>query len=292
MNIVRINCGLGNQMFQYAFYLMLKKLNSETKLDISEFKYRKYHNGYELERIFNINPTYATKKECDKIADVSKRLLDEIRRDFLKIRKKSVGKLIAETDANLNYKEHLLKETNSFFIGYWQSEKYFLPISDSIRNEFTFKNELDPDNLAVKEHIEQTNSVSIHIRRGDYMKKRRVGNIGSVCSLSYFEKAIGLITQKVNTPIFFVFSDDVPWAKENLKIDNVRYIDINYGNNSYKDMQLMSLCKHNIISNSTFSWWGAWLNNNANKIVCAPSIWFRDIKMVDIIPDKWQKIEV
>jgi len=292
MNIVRINCGLGNQMFQYAFYRMLKEIDNDTKLDVSEFKYRKYHNGYELEDIFNINPIYASKRECDELADVSKRLIDEIRRDFLKIRKKPSGKLIRESDYGPYYNGQLLKEKNAYFIGYWQTEKYFLPVAESIRKEFTFKKELDPENLSIKKQINETNSVSIHIRRGDYVKKRRIVNVGSVCDINYYKRAIDAISQKVEDPFFYIFSDDIGWAKENLILNKVKYIDINQGENSYKDMQLMSQCRHNIITNSTFSWWAAWLNNKPDKVVIAPDMWFRDVDMKDIIPDNWQKIHV
>ncbi|MDR3706244.1 MAG: alpha-1,2-fucosyltransferase [Paludibacteraceae bacterium] len=292
MNIVRINCGLGNQMFQYAFYRMLKEIDNNTKLDISEFKYRKHHNGYELESIFNINPCYATKKECDKIADISKSLFDEIRRDFLKIKKNSMGNLIYESNYSPHFNPILLQEKNTYFIGYWQTEKYFQPISKIIRKEFSFKKEIDPSNLLIKKQILNTNSVSIHIRRGDYLKKQRFENLGSVCNIDYYNRAIEQIKLKIESPHFFIFSDDMDWVKGNLKIPNLTYVDLNHGKDSYKDMQLMSLCKHNIITNSSFSWWGAWLNANPQKTVIAPNIWFRDVAMIDIIPETWTRLEV
>lgn len=292
MNIVRINCGLGNQMFQYAFYRMLKELDADTKLDISEFKYRKHHNGYELQKIFNIQADYASKKECNTLADVSKSLWTELRRDFFKIKLKTTGKALSESDYSPHFNATLLQEKNAYFMGYWQTEKYFKPIEGIIRKEFTFKKELDTSNLLVKEQILKTNSVSIHIRRGDYIKKSRVLNLGSVCTIDYFKQAISLMAEKTESPHFFVFSDDMPWVKENLRMENITYVDLNHEKDSYKDMQLMSLCQHNIITNSSFSWWGAWLNANPAKIVVAPNIWFRDVDMVDIIPTEWIKLKV
>lgn len=292
MNIVRINCGLGNQMFQYAFYRMLKQIDKDTKMDISEFKYRKHHNGYELEDIFNITPSYATKKECDQLADVSKRLWDEIRRDLFKITKKTTGNLINESDYGSYFHSSFLQKKNTYFIGYWQTWKYFHPISDIIREEFSFKKELDKENLVFKEKIRNTNSVSIHIRRGDYIKKSRLDNFGSICTLDYYKQAIEQIYSTAKDPHFFIFSDDIEWAKENIKLPNTNYININKGKDSYKDMQLISLCKHNIIANSSFSWWGAWLNSNSEKIVLTPDIWFRDVDMPDIIPNDWIKLKV
>jgi len=291
MNIVRIFAGLGNQLFQYAFFRALQSNFPDTKMDISEFKYRKHHNGYELERLFNIQPVYSTKEENDALADYSKDLFSEIRRKIFCMKRKCSGKLIIEGKQNYNATE-LLALQNAYFIGYWQSEKYFKSIEDSLRKELTFKSVLDDQNLAIAEDINTCNSVAIHVRRGDYLKSRRRDSCGTVCSLAYYNRAIEQICSQVANPRFFIFSDDKEWVKENLLIENAVYVDINSRLDSYKDMQLMSLCKHNIIANSSFSWWGAWLNNNPNKVVLAPSIWMRNMNYADVLPDSWIKIEV
>ncbi|MDP4239384.1 MAG: alpha-1,2-fucosyltransferase [Bacteroidota bacterium] len=292
MNIVRITSGLGNQIFQYAFYRALKNNVPDTKMDISEFKYRKHHYGYELERVFTIKPNYASRKDSNTLADVSKDWFSELRRKYFKITLKSTGRLLDEKILGTHFQPDLLTVENGYFKGFWQTEKYFMDIAEQLRNELTFKQTVDEQNKKIADEIMACNAVSIHIRRGDYIKKRRFESVGSVCSLNYYQLGINYIQSKTKQPRFFVFSDDINWAKENLKINNAYFVDVNTGKNSFKDMQLMSLCKHNIIANSSFSWWGAWLNANAQKIIIAPSIWFRNAPMPDIVPENWIKISV
>lgn len=292
MNIVKISAGLGNQIFQYAFYRTLKKNSPDTKMDILEFNYRKHHNGYELEKVFNIVPDYATQQEINKIADISKDFFSEIRRKIFKAKLKVSGEIIQESEIGNQYHPELQSKENTYFSGFWQSEKYFKSIETQLREELTFKKLLDDENQKIANLISTTNSVSIHIRRGDYVKSRRVDTFGSVCTPTYYANAIRLIQSKINNPHFFVFSDDLEWVKENMQIPEAYYVDINTGDNSYKDMQLMSLCRHNIIANSSFSWWGAWLNKNPDKIILAPSIWIRERNFADIIPDAWVRINV
>ena len=291
MNIVRINAGLGNQMFQYAFFRALKTIYNDTKIDISEFKYRKHHNGYELEKIFNITPNYASAKESNAMIDMSKNLFADIRRTIFKIKYKGNGELVQEQDARFH--PEFLTKTNAYFIGYWQTEKYFLPVADVIRKEFSFRNELDRENKQIAEQIKNSHAVSIHVRCGDYLKKRRIDSFGSVCTPIYYNNAIDYIQSKAGNVRFFVFSDDIAWTKSNLQLPaNAVFVDINHGKESYKDMQLMSLCRHNIIANSSFSWWGAWLNSNPDKIVVAPGIWFRGTEMPDVLPEAWIKMSI
>ena len=162
--------------------------------------------------------------------------------------------------------------------------KYFEGIENDIKKDFRFKNQLDNKNLEILNEIENSNSISIHIRRGDYMSPENYNMYGCIATPTYYKKAIKVIEEKVENPTFFVFSNDMDWVKKNIQINSrVFYIDINSGNGSYKDMQLMSNCKHNIIANSSFSWWGAWLNENKNKIVIAPKKW---INREDVDSDK------
>jgi Glycosyl transferase family 11 len=173
--------------------------------------------------------------------------------------------------------------------GYWQSEKYFIDCSKLIRKDFTFKNELDSYNLKLKSKIDKTNSVSIHIRRGDYVNNLNTNATHGLCSIDYYIKAVNYITERIESPYFFVFSDDIEWAKKNIMLNfPCQFISHNIGSKSYLDMQLMSLCKHNVIANSSFSWWGAWLNSNDNKIVIAPRKWFAvNTDICDLIPSNW-----
>jgi len=166
----------------------------------------------------------------------------------------------------------------NYFEGYFQSEKYFSDYKDEIINEFQFKEKLQAP---------EGNSVAIHIRRGDYAE---FANIHLVCTPFYYENAVAYIQSKVESPIFYVFSDDIEWCKQNVKVpEPCHYID-NLNKPSSHDMQLMSLCKHNIISNSTYSWWAAWLNQNPDKIIVAPDRWFADSRETDIYTDNMVRL--
>lgn len=172
--------------------------------------------------------------------------------------------------------------------GYYQSEKYFKEITNIIRKDFTFPKPVDIINQKLINQIDNTESVSIHIRRGDYLN---IPNTQNICSISYYKKAINLILKNISNPQFYIFSNDINWCKQHLQIDKAIFISNNTGKNSFIDMQLMSCCKHNIIANSTFSWWGAWLNNNPNKIIISPNKWMNDTNGTgDIIPNDWIKI--
>ena len=290
MNIVRITSGLGNQMFQYAFHRALKANVPDTKIDVSEFRHRRHHNGYELERVFGIVPDHASRRECDSLADQSKDLLSELRRRWLGVKLNCTGTLIRESELGAWFHPELLTMRNGYFQGFWQTERYFLSVARSLRAELTFKQPLDDGNRRIAEDIGSCNAVSIHVRRGDYVKKRRLETVGSVCSPRYYRNAIDHVGAHVRQPRFFVFSDDAAWVRENVKVDNAVHVDINTGRASFRDMQLMSLCKHNIIANSSFSWWGAWLNAHPGKLVLAPDVWLRGESTPDVVPGSWLRI--
>jgi hypothetical protein len=182
----------------------------------------------------------------------------------------------------------------AYYSGYWISEEYFKEVENEVRDSFKFKGKLVHKNKDVAERIYNCNSVSIHIRRGDYLETDMNRKIyGNICTLNYYEKAIAKIHQKVENPSFFIFSNDIDWCRENLEVINAEYIDWNTGDDSFRDMQLMSLCKSNILANSTFSWWGAWLNVNKEKNVLVPSRFFNDIlasNMDTLVPKDWIRI--
>ena len=279
MIIVRVTGGLGNQMFQYAMYKSLEKKGKLVKLDSKSFyETKKEHNGYELERIFDIKPNKPTKEDLEKFDENNISTL-------FKIKRKLFGdkKFVYDTKEYV-FNKDVYKLKNSYLNGYWQSIKYFEGIENDIKKDFRFKNQLDNKNLEILNEIENSNSISIHIRRGDYMSPENYNMYGCIATPTYYKKAIKVIEEKVENPTFFVFSNDMDWVKKNIQINSrVFYIDINSGNGSYKDMQLRSNCKHNIIANSSFSWWGAWLNENKNKIVIAPKKW---INREDVDSDK------
>jgi hypothetical protein len=290
MNIVRITSGLGNQMFQYAFYRALKANWPETKIDVSEFRHRRHHNGYELEQVFDIVPDHASRKECDSLADQSKDLLSEFRRRFLRVQLECTGTLVRESELGACFHPELLTMRNGYFQGFWQTERYFLPVAGPLRTAFTFRQPMDAVNSRIAEEIGSCEAVSIHVRRGDYVKKRRLETIGSVCTPRYYRDAIAQIRARVPQPRFFVFSDDPAWVRKNVKVDDALHVDVNTGPASFRDMQLMSLCKHHIIANSSFSWWGAWLNSNPGRLVLAPDVWLRGASMPDVVPEGWLRV--
>ena len=148
-------------------------------------------------------------------------------------------------------------------------------------------------NKEVLEKIKSTEAVAVHFRRGDYTKKRVADKYGS-CSVEYYKNAVEYIAEKYPNPEIFFFSDDIEWVKENLKFPyNCSYVANNTGDKSFEDLRLMSCCKHNVIANSSFSWWGAWLNNNKDKIVVAPKKWLQDSSFAqdDIVPKAWIRLD-
>lgn len=290
MNIVQISAGLGNQMFQYALYLAMKHVEPCTKIDISIYQHRAAHNGYELERVFDIHPDIATLQERNHLADVGKDIWSEIRRKWLRHPLPCIGTLYREKSGC--YQPEVFSMRNTYFAGWWQSERYFLSIADEVRQSFRFIHPLLPIHQQLADTISDSSSVSIHIRRGDYMKKRRIADVGSVCSRSYYRNAIAYINQYVPNARYFVFSDNPEEAKVFLELPEAIYISGNTGKNAYLDMQLMSMCRHHIIANSSFSWWGAWLDPRPNKMVIAPATWFRNEQKNDILPPNWIPIPV
>jgi hypothetical protein len=179
-----------------------------------------------------------------------------------------------------------------YLTGYWQSEKYFSSVEAEIRKDFTFNKPLIDRNLELSAKMATCGSISLHIRRGDYVSDAQTSAILGVCPLDYYRNAVAYVADRVANPQFFVFSDDIEWARENLGLDHPsEYIDHNRGAESYCDMQLMSKCRHHIIANSSFSWWGAWLNPHADKIVVAPKRWFAgSLDSTDLVPQTWTRL--
>jgi len=185
----------------------------------------------------------------------------------------------------------LTMKDNVYLEGYWQSYRYFADIEEIIRREFTVRKEPDAVNCDMAEKISRTLSVSVHIRRGDYLLK--AGSHMGLCGIDYYLKAVKVITAQVNPQHFYVFSDDPEWARQNIDfLKPVTVVDHNGTDTAYEDLRLMSLCKHHIIANSSLSWWGAWLSKYPEKIVVAPKQWFNNEKRntSDLIPKQWMRI--
>lgn len=276
---VILSGGLGNQMFQYAFFFVLKDKRKKVILDGSLYGWKKMHNGCELEHVFGITDVFHNYSFLNVLKI---RLL-------LKFRPK---KFILLDD--FTYNSSILNEVSVCYLsGYWQSEKYFSFCASEIRDIFRFKN-ISCTNLDIARQMKNCHSISLHIRRGDYVGDRLLGGI---VNDSYYIRAIDFLARRfgnIERFIFFIFSDDKDYSVKLIKELNIFtvFVDHNTGENNYFDMYLMTQCKHNIISNSSFSWWGAWLNQNENKVVIAPKVWMNtDEKYyIDIVPDEWIKI--
>ena len=291
MNIVNILGGLGNQMFQYAFaYSLVQKKKSVVKLDISSFETYDLRE-YELD-LFKVTLGIATADECNSLKYKQENLLQKKIRKLRKTSTPFANSYYKEPHFNFDEKvyEH---RNNSYFEGYWQSEKYFLKFREDLLQEFTLKKELHSQSKEYQKKILSTKSVSLHIRRGDYVSNAHTNSVHGTCDLEYYKKAVSDIQKNVQHPHFFIFSDDLPWAKENLDfIINITFVDVTEDIPDHEEMILMSQCQHNIIANSSFSWWGAWLNQNSEKIVIAPEKWFTDtsINTNDLIPSSWTRL--
>jgi len=278
MIIVRIIGGLGNQLFQYAMARSIsEKLGIEFKLDISGFENYKLHNGYRLNQ-FNIIENIATNEEIKKFRGyegIFRRILNKLGLDIKRPESYYQEKFY------MRYNEGVFSD-NFYFDGYWQNCRYFEDIREILLKELTPKNISNQAKLYLKTIDE--NSVSIHIRRGDYLKLQ---NIYNILSVDYYQKAIKILNKTHKHLNFFVFSDDIEWCKNNLNIE-ATYIE---KTTDIDDVFLMSKMGFNIISNSTFSWWGVWLNEN-NKIVITPKKWFnkKEWQNLNINCKNWKEV--
>jgi len=268
MIIIKLTGGIGNQMFQYALGRKLSiDKKTEFALDISWYE-KSLDRRYLLDN-FQISEKLGTKFE----------------------------KIKAKFFANVKEKNFLFDpkifhlSKNSYLDGYWQSPKYFEGIEDILQKDFTLKKPQGEKYDEMLRKIVAGNSVSLHVRRGDYKASKNVKIFADITP-EYYQNAIVYIKEKIGIIHLFVFSDDVNWVKENLKIDVPTTFVSEEGFADYQELALMSNCKHNIIANSTFSWWASWLNSNKNKIVITPSKWFNieEMSAEDFIPKTWVKI--
>ncbi len=295
MIIVHICGGLGNQMFQYACgYALSQKNNDTLKLDTTYFYYSDYRK-YELKE-FRIDVPFASEEEIIELQYEYETIFATIKRKITRKKRKLSRYYYQEPHFHFDKNIHTLSG-NIYLKGFWQCEKYFLTYKHNLLTHFTLKNKLSKKSEEYKKIIRSTQSISIHIRRGDYIdtvkKKGRTFNVIGIfglCSMEYYKKAITHIESKINNPHYFIFSDDLEWTRKHFNfIKNSTFIKLDTTTSDSEEIYLMSICKHNITANSTFSWWGTWLNQNPNKIVIAPQKWTNDPtkNLKDIIPKDW-----
>lgn len=295
MNKVAVYGGLGNQMFQYAFCESLKKHGKSSRISFSSFFYFNHHNGFALTNAFNIKLQFP----LNLMSFVLTRMHFIYRNRYSAF----VFRNVIKRYHNLFYKEYKEKQEFVFdpevynqdsrmFRGIWQVVDYLDGVEQKIASDFSFTKPADEANMKLISQIENCNAVSLHIRRGDYLNSEWADILGVIKGMGYYERSVKYIKERVSDPHFFIFSDDINWVKDNLKLTECTYVDHNKGTDSYIDMYLMSLCKHNIIANSTFSWWGGWLNKNSEKIVIMPEKWINREACYGIFPENWIKLGV
>jgi hypothetical protein len=298
MIIVKLQGGLGNQMFQYALGRKLSLLhNTALKLDLSflldrttreNFTYRDYNLD-----IFQLQVEFANQEDIQPFFRVQNyRLINKIydRLFFFKEHHKYIYEKI------FLFNPKIFQITGNIYLdGYWQSEYYFVDIKEIIKKDFTLK----PQNLSIQEQellniIDKSLSICLHIRRGDLVNNPAANQFHGLIDIEYINNAINIIESRIKYPHYFIFSDDIQWCKKNI---NLKYpTQFVTGENAEDrfsvDFQLMQACKYFIISNSSFSWWTAWLSQNPDKIVIAPKQWFRNSKINtnDLVPKEWIRI--
>lgn len=284
--------GLGNQMFQYAAGRAVSlRLGTSLRLDTIDFRRYGLHQGFELDRLFTIAAKVAQPIEVQQL--LRWQGLPRFRQLVLRPSMQWMRRKALVIEPSFSYWPGITEVLNDcYLVGYWQSEYNFREVAETIRKDFSFRLSPSESNAKLMRKISQSNAVSLHVRRGDYVSNPGAAQTYTLCTLEYYRSAIAHIAKHVENPSFYIFSDDISWAKENLCIDfHHEYIEHNTGADSYMDMRLMSLCKHNIIANSSFSWWGAWLNANKDKIVIAPEKWFaKDVAAHDLLPVSWTKL--
>ena len=288
MLIIKLKGGLGNQLFQYAFgRLIALKRWEELKLDKDILGQRgDTYRTYGLDN-FNIRAEIASREEVLKVKypyGLISKALRFFKAKFLRI-------------FHIGFEARMLKTKARYLEGFFQSYKYLESIRRELLEEITLKDKsFELKYFAILQEIKTSESVALHIRRGDYVNNPATKKAHFICDLSYYQKAISLIKVKLNeknlTPKFFVFSDDINWAKENFKLFDFIFV----SRPEFLDPEeliLMSKAKHNIISNSSFSFWSAWLNNNPEKIVIAPALWNRKYRRAykDLIPEDWLRVQ-
>lgn len=270
MIIIQLAGGLGNQLQQYALYRKFVRMGKEARLDISWFTdIKKQQNGpaeRELELRYFDRLAFETCTETEKAALTGGEGL------YGKLRRKLFPATIHWFKESQMYHPELLTFDNMYISGYFACEKYYADILYDLREKIQFPPSQNPLNEQMVQKMQSSSSVSVHIRRGDYLDPENAAMFGNICTVDYYKGAIRKMKEEISDAQFYLFSDDISYLKKNFSGKEYTIVDINHDKTSFYDMWLMSNCKHNICANSTFSFWGARLNRNENKIMIRPSI--------------------
>ncbi|HQQ98228.1 MAG TPA: alpha-1,2-fucosyltransferase [Cyclobacteriaceae bacterium] len=269
MIIVRLRGGLGNQLFQYAAGKALAEHHG-TALRLDLYTYTKHpYRKFELNK-FRIDATEATRAEVHRFTGSNPLVR------YLNKRENYLHCPSVFSQPHYHFFEDFLSLPSDLYLnGYWQSEKYFANITALIHQQYQPATPLDAVNADLSARMSQEQSVAVHVRRGDYAASQDYQGFFGLLGKEYYDQAIAVIREKVSNPKFYFFSDDPIWCEANFTGLSAEFVKHNTGEQSYKDMLLMSACRHAIIANSTFSWWGAWLHEASDRVVIAPKQWFR-----------------
>jgi hypothetical protein len=293
MDVILIFNGLGNQMSQYAFYLKKKQISRSARFQFLK-KSKDIHNGYELDKVFGIKQhesfvntllySFYLLLAYKRLPFISQPMVGMLRR---------MGFAIYNEDDNYNFQADLLPASSGikYYAGGWHSEKYFAGVEDKVLESFQFdEDRIGETNQEVLKKIRSCTSISVHIRRGDFLDSVNYNKFGSVCTLNYYLTAIRKMRSLVGNPHFFLFTNDPSWVSNHFTDNDFTLIDINSAGDSWKDMFLISNCKHNICSNGSFSWWSSYLNKNEHKIVIVPKNFVANTYFEDIYPENWVQL--
>lgn len=299
--ITRISGGLGNQLFQYALGRALAiESGAALKLDLSSYSHRKPHEAvrtYTLDK-FNIEAQVAAKNDFKSIGipdPADQGFMTKLKRRLIRMRESDKAfherRIILESSFGF-IPDILNVKSGAFLAGVWQSEKYFKKYADQIRKDLALKEPLSSKALEIQGQMNANESVAIHIRRGDQVRDPNLVKKHGLLTNDYYANAIGYMKSKLSNPRFFVFSDEIEWVKRNMGFDSGTVYVSESNLPDYEELALMSSCKHQIIAKSSFSWWGAWLNQNPKKIVVAPKRRFaqESTEAQDLIPESWIRL--
>lgn len=287
MIIIRMKGGIGNQMFQYALYTELKYLGRDVRMDDVNGFADDAQRDPVLKETFQVDYETATGDEIRDLRDSHMGFWDRVRRRL-------TGRHSLEiVEPDGVFRPEILEKEDAYLDGYWQSEKYFpdTAVVSSLRKAYAIRPEdilTDDAGFELLSRIRQAESVSVHVRRGDYLWPGVVENFGGICTEEYYQKAMEYILQEHPDATFFVFTNDKEWCKEHMTGERVVTVDLKPGGGDVDilDMMLMSECRHHIIANSSYSWWAAWLNDAPEKRVIAPQKWLNNKNMQDIYTEK------
>jgi hypothetical protein len=266
MIIIHVMGGLGNQLYQYALYEKMKSLGKEVKLDLYAYKTAgedKEWRRLELDWLDGLEYEVCTEDERTLFLDSDMKTISRIRR-------KIFGRKSRQVNDTGEYMPEIFDMDDVYLYGYWDCDRYYDDIIPLLQEKIKFPKSNNPRNIETIEKMQGENSVSIHIRRQDYLTVADGKRYTGICTNEYYKKAMEYIEEKVPNTVYYIFSDDIEYAREHFNNENMHIVDWNTGRESMHDMELMSHCKYNICANSTFSIWGARLNKNPHKIMVRP----------------------